>query len=81
MKNILSYKIGTQMSGQEINDFCQHQILTHGSKEKDAKRLYAHNYNNDKIYELKRLQDGPGANQSYFESKRQIIFVRVKEEE
>lgn len=50
MLNILSVKLGTVLSGQLINDWCQDQIINRKSHMRDALRLDKKNYRNDREY-------------------------------
>lgn len=50
MLNILSIKLGTVLSGQVINDWCQDQIVNQKSHIRDALRLAKKKYRNDREY-------------------------------
>lgn len=79
--NILSYKENSIFTGQEIINFCNEHITNKGSHYNEARNIAMHyNFKPERLYQLKRLSFGPGADPCRIFKNTSITFIRLREE-
>ncbi len=58
MENILNCQSGSKFMGNELNYWCQEQIMKHLEHEKEARYIYSHfNFGEETMYELVKSGD------------------------